>query len=98
MRPRIDLITVTDMRIAVIGSRTFDDYEKLCQVMDELPSKVTLVVSGGAKGADSLGEKWAKENGVELKVFKPDWTKYGKGAGVVRNRQIVDECDFCLAF
>jgi predicted Rossmann fold nucleotide-binding protein DprA/Smf involved in DNA uptake len=76
------------MKIAVIGSRDFADYAKLSQVLNEQPG-VTKIISGGAKGADSLAEQWAKEKGIETVVYKPDWAKYGRGAGVVRNRLII---------
>jgi hypothetical protein len=85
------------MKIAVIGSRDFADYAKLSQVLNEQPA-VTKIISGGAKGADSLAEQWAKEKGIETVVYKPDWAKYGRGAGVVRNRLIIEDCDCCIAF
>jgi hypothetical protein len=86
------------MKVAVIGSRTFDDLDKLSLTMLELPFEVTIVISGGAKGADALAEKSANENNIPIRIHKPDWTKYGKGAGVIRNRLIIDDCDYCLAF
>lgn len=85
------------MKVAVVGSRGFDDYEKLKQTLDQIPS-IMRIISGGAKGADSLAEQWAKEKGIETVVYKPDWGKYGRGAGVVRNRLIIEDCDYCIAF
>ena len=55
------------------------------------------VVSGGAKGADSLGERFAKIWRCPVTIFKPDWS-IGKWAGFIRNQQIVDACDMVLAF
>ena len=43
-------------------------------------------------------EKWAKENEIPCTIIKPDWAKYGKGAGIKRNKQIIESCDQCLAF
>jgi hypothetical protein len=85
------------MKVAVVGSRSFNDYEKLKQTLDQTPS-ITSIISGGAKGADSMAEQWAKENGIETVIYKPDWAKYGRGAGVVRNRLIIEDCDYCIAF
>ena len=51
------------MKVAVIGSRGFDDYERLKKVLDTLP--ITTIVSGGASGADSLSEKYADEKGIK---------------------------------
>ena len=85
------------MKIAVIGSRNFADYELLKKTLSEITG-ITKVISGGAKGADSLAEQWAKENEIETVIYKPDWAKYGRGAGVVRNRLIIEDCDLCIAF
>jgi hypothetical protein len=88
------------MRLAVIGSRTFGDFELLSKSLDEFNdhSKITLIVSGGARGADSLAERYAKERGIEVKVFLPDWERFGKSAGFRRNHDIIAECDACIAF
>jgi hypothetical protein len=86
------------MKIAIIGGRSFGDYELVKSVLSDYLDKVTMVVSGGAKGADSFGEKWANENNIQTLIFKPDWNKYGKKAGHLRNTDIIDNCDMCIAF
>jgi len=90
------------MKIAIIGSRTFNDYDLLRRSLDEFileaNADISLIVSGGAKGADSLGAEYAKENNIETLIFLPDWKKYGKGAGFVRNQLIIDNADFVIAF
>jgi hypothetical protein len=87
-----------NMKLAIVGSREFNDYEFLKQALEPIKDKVTLVVSGGAKGADSLGERWAKENNIPTQIFYPDWGKFGKSAGFKRNVEIVDNCDAVVAF
>ena len=57
---------------------------------------ITEVISGGAKGADQLAERYAKENGIKLTVIKADWTK-GKEAGPLRNQQIIEAAEQVLA-
>ncbi len=95
------------MKLAIVGSRTFNDYEKLVEILNKNFGQIgigknryqfTHIVSGGAKGADSLAARFAKENGIELIEYLPDWDKYGKAAGAIRNELIVKECDFLLAF
>lgn len=86
------------MKLAVVGSRTFCDELKLERVLESYRDRVTLLVSGGAKGADSLAESWAVRNGIPTRVFKPDWQKYGRAAGMIRNRDIIENCDECVAF
>ncbi len=92
------------MKLAIIGSRTFDDYDTVVttvkalfeQVADD--EKPSTIISGEAKGADTLAEHYAKEHGLELWVFKPDYQQYARSAAHVRNRLIVDNADMVLAF
>ena len=86
------------MKIAIIGSRTFTDYTLLQEVLLKFGKDVTEVVSGAAKGADSLGAKYAKEHKLRLTEFNPDWEKYGKSAGYRRNVDIIENCDWVVAF
>jgi hypothetical protein len=84
------------MKVAVIGSRTFDDYELVKETLSSID--ITLLVSGGAKGADSLGERYANENNITTLIFKPDWKKHGPAAGPIRNTDIVNNADTIIAF
>jgi hypothetical protein len=93
------------MKLAIVGSRTFDnklleiEYIHLLKTAYEtLFGEKIEVISGGAKGADSLAEKAALVSEIPVKVYKPDWNKYGKSAGYIRNQQIIDVCDMVLAF
>lgn len=76
--------------LLVCGSRSFDDYNLLRNKLNYyLQNKKNIViVSGGAKGADSLAEKYAKERGCEIKIFIANWDKYGKRAGYIRNEKM----------
>jgi len=86
------------MKLAIIGSRGFSDYQLLESTLEQYKDKITEVVSGGAKGADSLGERWANNNNIPTIIFKPDWDKYGKKAGYLRNVDIVKNSDGVIAF
>lgn len=74
----------------VVGSRTFNDYELMKKKLDKLlqNQKKVVIVSGGARGADTLAVQYAKERGYSVKVFPAQWEKYGKRAGYVRNEQM----------
>lgn len=85
------------MKVGIVGSRGFMNYQMVCDEMS-LIDDVEVVVSGGARGADFLGEKWAKDNNKEILIFKPDWNKYGKRAGFIRNEDIVKNSDYVIAF
>ncbi|MFW5847609.1 MAG: DUF2493 domain-containing protein [bacterium] len=86
------------IKIAVVGSRTFNNYNFLCEILNKYKENIFLIVSGGAKGADSLGEKWANENNIKTLIIRPDWEKHGRAAGFIRNKDIVDESDIVIAF
>lgn len=60
--------------------------------------KFDEIVSGGAIGADKMGEQFADEWEIKKTIFLPDWEKHGKKAGFVRNRDIIENSDFVLAF
>jgi len=83
-------------RIAVIGSRGFDDYFQLVAVLE--PHLPAVLISGGAPGADGLAERFAQERGLEINVIPADWQRYGRGAGPIRNKQIVESADLVIAF
>lgn len=84
------------MKLAVVGSRSFDDYEYLKKMLDYHPC--TQIISGGARGADRLAKRYATERGLPIKEFLPNWDTYGKSAGYIRNEQIVEACDELVAF
>ena len=90
------------MRLAVIGSRGFDDYELLEKVLDIIQRGNRLsfdtIVSGGANGADSLAERYAIKNDIKTDIYPADWNKHGKSAGYIRNVDIWDNSDFGVAF
>lgn len=86
------------MKIAIVGSRTFDDYNKLVNELTPLKEQITEVISGGAKGADTLAEKWAKDNNIKSTVYHADWDRWGKSAGFRRNIDIVNTSDLVVAF
>lgn len=84
------------MKLAVIGSRSFKDYELMKPIL--IKWKIEEIVSGGAKGADTLAERFADEHKIKKVIFKPDYAKHGKKAPLMRNRQIVDYVDRVIAF
>ena len=83
-----------ELRVIIAGSRDFNDYELLKKSAIHIINKKTMlpdlarIVSGGARGADTLGERFANEMGLEITRFIPDWDGLGKRAGYVRNEQM----------
>lgn len=88
------------IRIAVIGSRSFNEYETMKRVLDHQlqGGGKPVLVSGGAIGADTLARQYAKENGIYIKEHLPDDSHGYPAALFIRNRNIVDDCDVVYAF
>lgn len=82
------------MKVAIIGSRnlTVNNLQKY------LPNDTTEIVSGGAKGIDSCAKSYALANGIKLTEFLPEYNKYGRGAPLKRNLQIIQYADLVIAF
>ena len=90
------------MKIVIFGSRNFDNYELLKKVCDKIirklsPSSVTII-SGAARGADSLGERYANERNYKLEKYPADWNRYGKSAGYRRNERMAKIADVGIGF
>lgn len=83
--------------MAIVGSRTFADYALLERTMADLP-RPSSIVSGGGKGADTLGAQYARAHDIPLVELLPDWKQYGKAAGMLRNSDIVKAADVVVAF
>ena len=88
-------------RIGIIGSRRRNDtvdYRDVVKVFDKIYTEGDWIVSGGCpKGGDRFAERIAKERGIPILILYPNWDKYGKGAGFVRNTDIAHWSDFLLA-
>lgn len=88
-------------RVIIAGGRDFNDFDLLKQKMDKLLSNVIgdiAIVSGMARGADSLGARYAALKGYALYNFPADWDKYGKSAGYRRNEEMARNADALVAF
>lgn len=87
-------------KVIVAGTRTFSDYGMLRLVLDEIlkPYDDITIISGGARGADALGERYASERGYNVIRFPAEWDKYGKAAGPIRNRKMAEVADICVVF
>lgn len=88
------------MKVIIAGSRGFSDYDLLCSKLDFLLSGQTdiQIVCGEARGADTLGKRYAKEHGYDVLSFPADWNKYGKSAGYRRNKEMAETADALVAF
>lgn len=90
-------------RVIIAGSRDFNNYDLLVSKCDYFLSEKQkthdiVIISGTARGADKLGEKYAEEMGYELEKYPADWDKYGKSAGCIRNKEMAENADAVICF
>ena len=101
------------VKVIIAGGREFHDYELLKRAIKQSGFEITEVVSGGARGADSLGERWAQENNIPIKKFPAKWKelnvkgavikvnkwgqKYNVNAGFMRNEEMAKYADALIA-
>ncbi|MGC2468017.1 MAG: DUF2493 domain-containing protein [Candidatus Acidiferrum sp.] len=85
------------MRTIIAGSRTANSYDELLRAIGAISWKPSEIISGAARGADALGEQWARENGVPLRRMPADWDRHGKRAGYLRNAEMLQHADALLA-
>ena len=88
------------MRVAIVGSRGVTDYDLIEQAVSRSGFLITSIISGGARGADTLALRYAWAHGYwpdRWEEFLANWTKYGKVAGRIRNGQMADEADAIIA-
>lgn len=79
------------MRVLVCGGRNYANKELLFKQLDIHKDNITCIISGCAKGADTLAIEWAKSNNILCLEYPADWNKYGKKAGPIRNQQMIEE-------
>ncbi len=90
-------------RIVVAGCRNYDNYDEAKAFIDFCISRIRLeytliFMSGASSGADTLGERYAKQNGYKIERYPALWDKYGRAAGPIRNKEMAKRCDMVICF
>ncbi len=90
-------------RIVVAGCRDFCDYSLAKEYIEECLSEISenntfIFVSGACRGADMLGEQYAKEHGFEIERYPAQWDLYGRSAGPIRNKKMAEVSDLVICF
>ena len=86
------------MKTIIAGSRDMTPTLEDVRTLNKFLASISEVVSGTARGADTFGENWAKAHKIPLKKFPAEWKKYGRAAGPIRNKQMVEYSDQLIAF
>ena len=90
-------------KVIIAGTRDFADYQLLARKCDKILAKKTkdtliTIISGTAKGADRLGERYAKDRGYRVERFPANWDRDGNKAGPLRNIEMAKHADALIAF
>lgn len=85
------------MKVIIAGGRDFTNYALVEDAIKCSAFEITQVVSGKAKGVDTLGEVWALANNVPVEAFPADWSQHGRAAGPIRNREMAEYADALIA-
>ncbi len=90
-------------RVVIAGCRDYNNYEEAKSYIDIYLAIIRkensiIIVSGGASGADALGERYARENGFKVERYPADWKRYGRSAGPRRNEQMAQIADYVICF
>src|SRR5690348_16842040 len=89
-------------RVLVCGGRDYVDRDALYAALDRLHSehRFTILIAGGARGADTLAAQWAEDRGIPTEVYMADWQGQGRKAGPIRNQRMLDDGhpDLVVAF
>ena len=79
------------MKVLICGARDYKDYIRMDDFLDKWIGKISVVIHGGAKGADTMAGEWAKSHGIPVEIYSAQWRRYGRAAGPIRNKQMLNE-------
>jgi hypothetical protein len=91
-------------KVIIAGSRDWTDEKVMKEYLEKFWLKFCsktdkqIVISGTARGADSMGEEMAKAHGLDIIYMPANWTAYGKRAGYIRNKEMAKMADGCIVF
>lgn len=90
-----------EKKVVIGGCRDYTDYVFFKSSLDEIlknEKAEIIIISGHCSGVDLMGETYAAENGFKIEIFLPEWKKYGRAAGPIRNKEMVEHADLVIAF
>ena len=90
-----------EKKVVIGGCRDYNDYVFFKSCIDAIlkneKDEITII-SGHCSGVDLMGERYAAENGINIEIIFPEWAKYGRAAGPIRNKKMVEAADLIIAF
>lgn len=97
----VSVIEKANMKCMITGSRTLLNVTDIVNdTLDKVHEKtpINTIISGNAHGVDRIAEAWAEKNCIAVEIYLPDWKTYGKGAGILRNNEMVLASDVVVSF
>ena len=96
-------MNILEKRVVIAGCRNYFDYAQAKKYIDlclkNIRKQFTIIItSGGCRGADMIGLRYATENNMTFEVYNADWIHFGKAAGPLRNRHMAEVCDYVICF
>ena len=88
-------------KVAIGGCRYYTDYKLFKSCLDEIlkdQKDEIIIISGHCSGVDLMAERYAAESGLKAEIFYPEWEKYGRAAGPIRNKKMVEAANIVIAF
>jgi len=82
---------MSEHRVLVCGGREYGDRYSVYRTLDDMSPKPTMIIHGGAHGADMLAHDWAVYRQIPRRVFMADWANQGRSAGPLRNARMLVE-------
>ena len=85
------------MKVAIVGSRDYPSPSLVRAFVNTLPDD-TIIISGGARGVDTVAEQAARYRHLKVEIYPAEWDKWGRSAGMMRNGKIINAADRVVAF
>ena len=93
------LDNIKKKRVAIVGSRNYNNRAEIYKYLDSKIDKIGHLVSGGCpSGPDRICQDFTKDRGLSITIHYPNWDRDGRGAGFIRNKRIVEDCDVLIAW
>ena len=90
------------MKLLIAGSRGYNNYVDFCikmmKIMKKIDKSQVTIIKGGARGADRMARRYANDHDIPCITMLADWDKYGKQAGMLRNKEMADKCTHAVIF
>lgn len=89
-----------EINLAIVGSRYYNDYNEFSNHLETLIKEIGMpnkIIAGGASGTDTMAKKFALSKKIKFIEYLPDWKKFSKSVGLIRNQYIIDDATHLIS-